>query len=74
MILIRNNYDSFVYNFRQYFGKLNKDIAVKRNNEIKIDDIKTLNPEIIVLSPGLCSPESGIYIDIVKNLKEKIPI
>lgn len=75
MILMIDNYDSFVYNLVQYFGELNEDIAVKRNDEITIDDIKTLNPEIIVLSPGPCSPnEAGICIDIVNNFKGKIPI
>ena len=61
MILMIDNYDSFVYNLVQYFGELNEDMVVKRNDEITIDDIKTLNPEIIVLSPGPCSPnEAGI--------------
>ena len=52
MILMIDNYDSSVYNLVQYFKELDEDIAVKKNNEITIDDIKTLNPEIIVLSPG----------------------
>lgn len=75
MILMIDNYDSFVYNLVQYFQELNEEIVVKRNNEISIDDIKTLNPEIIVLSPGPCSPnEAGICIEVVKNFKGKIPI
>ncbi|MGM9536021.1 MAG: anthranilate synthase component II [Intestinibacter sp.] len=75
MILMIDNYDSFVYNLVQYFKELDEDIAVKRNDEITIDDIKTLNPEIIVLSPGPCSPtEAGICIDVVNNFKGKIPI
>ena len=68
MILMIDNYDSFVYNLVQYFGELNEDMVVKRNDEITIDDIKTLNPEIIVLSPGPCSPnEAGICMDVVKH-------
>lgn len=75
MILMIDNYDSFVYNLVQYFKELDEDIVVKRNDEITIDDIKTLNPEIIVLSPGPCSPtEAGICIDVVNNFKGKIPI
>ena len=75
MILMIDNYDSFVYNLVQYFKELDEDIAVERNDEITIDDIKTLNPEIIVLSPGPCSPnEAGICIDVVNNFKGKIPI
>ncbi|MGN1033183.1 MAG: anthranilate synthase component II [Intestinibacter sp.] len=75
MILMIDNYDSFVYNLVQYFKELDEDIVVKRNDEITIDDIKTLNPEIIVLSPGPCSPnEAGICIDVVNNFKGVIPI
>lgn len=75
MILMIDNYDSFVYNLVQYFKELDEDIVVKRNDEITIDDIKTLNPEIIVLSPGPCSPtEAGICIEAVENFKGKIPI
>ncbi|GAA6310435.1 anthranilate synthase component II [Intestinibacter bartlettii] len=75
MILMIDNYDSFVYNLVQYFGELNEDMVVKRNDEITIDDIKTLNPEIIVLSPGPCSPnEAGICMDVVKHFKGVIPI
>lgn len=75
MILMIDNYDSFVYNLVQYFEELDEEIIVKRNDEITIDDIKTLNPEIIVLSPGPCSPtEAGICIEAVENFKGKIPI
>ena len=75
MILMIDNYDSFVYNLVQYFKELDEDIVVKRNDEITIDDIKTLNPEIIVLSPGPCSPtEAGICIEAVENFKGVIPI
>lgn len=75
MILMIDNYDSFVYNLVQYFKELDEDIVVKRNDEITIGDIKTLNPEIIVLSPGPCSPtEAGICIEAVENFKGKIPI
>lgn len=72
MILMIDNYDSFVYNLVQYIGELNEEIIVKRNNEITISEIEKLNPEMIVLSPGPCSPtESGICIDVVKHFKGK---
>lgn len=75
MILMIDNYDSFVYNLVQYLRQLGKDVLVKRNDEIDIEYIKKLNPKIIVLSPGPCTPnESGICRDIVKNFKGKIPI
>ena len=68
MILMIDNYDSFVYNLVHYFEELDEEIVVKRNDEITIDDIKILNPEIIVLSPGPCSPnEAGICIDDSKT-------
>ncbi|EQE36908.1 glutamine amidotransferase of anthranilate synthase/aminodeoxychorismate synthase family protein [Clostridioides difficile CD109] len=70
-----DNYDSFVYNLVQYIEELGEAVVVKRNNEIKISDIEELNPEVIVLSPGPCSPkEAGICIDIVEHFKGKKPI
>ncbi|EQE54841.1 glutamine amidotransferase of anthranilate synthase/aminodeoxychorismate synthase family protein [Clostridioides difficile P20] len=70
-----DNYDSFVYNLVQYIEELGETVVVKRNNEIKISDIEELNPEVIVLSPGPCSPkEAGICIDIVEHFKGKKPI
>ena len=75
MILMIDNYDSFVYNLVQYLEELGEAVVVKRNNEIKISDIEELNPEVIVLSPGPCSPkEAGICIDIVEHFKGKKPI
>ena len=75
MILMIDNYDSFVYNLVQYIGELGEEVLVKRNDEITIEEIKELDPEIIVLSPGPCSPkESGICIDVVNNFKGIKPI
>lgn len=75
MILMIDNYDSFVYNLVQYIEELGEIVVVKRNNEIKISDIEELNPEVIVLSPGPCSPkEAGVCIDIVNYFKGKKPI
>lgn len=75
MILMIDNYDSFVYNLVQYIEELGEIVLVKRNNEIKISDIEELNPEVIVLSPGPCSPkEAGICTDIVEYFKGKKPI
>ena len=54
MILMIDNYDSFVYNLVQYIGELGEEVLVKRNDEITIEEIKELDPEIIVLSPGPC--------------------
>ena len=75
MILLIDNYDSFVYNLYQYIGSINPDITVKRNDEITTDEIEKLNPEKIILSPGPGKPsDAGICIDLVKKFAGKIPI
>ena len=71
MILLIDNYDSFVYNIYQYAGSINPDIIVKRNDEITLTEIEKLNPERIILSPGPKKPiDAGICIDIVKNFEK----
>ena len=75
MILLIDNYDSFAYNLFQLIGEVNPDIMVYRNDKISIDEIKTLNPEAIILSPGPGKPENaGICIDVVKEFYDKVPI
>ena len=75
MILMIDNYDSFTFNIVQYLGELGADVLVKRNNEISIDEIKTLDPERIVISPGPCTPnEAGVSIEVVKNFCMHKPI
>lgn len=75
MILMIDNYDSFVYNVVQFLGELGEEILVKRNDEVTIEEITQIDPEIIILSPGPCTPkESGICIDIVKHFKGIKPI
>ena len=75
MILLIDNYDSFVYNLYQYIGSINPNIKVVRNNEITIQEIKNLNPEKIILSPGPGKPsDAGICIDVVKNFVGKISV
>ena len=75
MILVIDNYDSFTYNIVQYIGSLNPNLEVHRNDKISIDDIKKMNPDRIVISPGPGKPEdSGLSIDIVKEFGCKIPI
>ncbi|KXZ39732.1 para-aminobenzoate synthetase component 2 [Alkalithermobacter thermoalcaliphilus JW-YL-7 = DSM 7308] len=72
MILMIDNYDSFTYNLVQFLGELGEKIVVKRNNEITIEQIQDLDPNIIVISPGPCSPtEAGISIDVVNHFKGK---
>ncbi|WP_352337526.1 aminodeoxychorismate/anthranilate synthase component II [Psychrobacter sp. 16-MNA-CIBAN-0192] len=75
MILMIDNYDSFTYNIVQYFGELQQDITVWRNDQITLKDIKTLAPDIIVIGPGPCDPDrAGISLDIIDTFKGVIPI
>ncbi len=75
MLLMIDNYDSFTYNLVQYLGELGEDIRVFRNDKILIEDIETLKPDRIVISPGPCSPkEAGISINVIKHFAGKIPI
>ena len=75
MILIIDNYDSFTYNLVQYIGSLNPELEVHRNDKISIEDIKSMNPERIVISPGPGKPEdAGLSIDLVKEFGESTPI
>ncbi|MBI5417637.1 aminodeoxychorismate/anthranilate synthase component II [Candidatus Poribacteria bacterium] len=75
MILVIDNYDSFTYNLVQYLGELGANLKVVRNDKISIANIKKLNPQKIVISPGPCTPlEAGISNDIIKNFGNKISI
>lgn len=75
MILLIDNYDSFSYNLVQLIGEINPDIKVIRNDELTIDEIDSLNPEAIILSPGPGRPsDAGVCIDVVKKLGNKYKI
>lgn len=75
MLLIIDNFDSFTYNLVQYFGELGAVIEVHRNNQITLDEIKTLNPAKIVISPGPCTPnEAGISMEVICKFAGVIPI
>jgi len=64
MLLMIDNFDSFTYNLVQYFGELGEDVRVFRNNKITIDQIESLKPSRIVISPGPCTPtEAGVSVD-----------
>jgi anthranilate synthase/aminodeoxychorismate synthase-like glutamine amidotransferase len=67
MILVVDNYDSFTYNLVQYLGQAGEEVVVRRNDEIGLDEIRDLNPDGLMLSPGPCTPkESGICLDILR--------
>lgn len=75
MILMIDNYDSFTYNLVDYLKQLNRTVKVVRNDQITINEIKALDPSIIVISPGPCTPlEAGISLEIIKKLKGVYPI
>ncbi len=75
MILMIDNYDSFTYNIVQYFGELDADVKVYRNDAITLEGISKLAPERIVISPGPSSPEhAGISVDVIKAFAGKVPL
>ncbi len=75
MILLIDNYDSFSYNLYQLIGEIEPDIKVIRNDEMRIEEIRNLKPERIILSPGPGRPEdAGIIIDTVRTIGTDIPI
>lgn len=75
MILMIDNYDSFTYNIVQYFGELQQDITVWRNDQVSIDDIKALAPDAIVIGPGPCDPDrAGISLAVIDTFQGEIPI
>ncbi len=75
-ILLIDNYDSFTYNLYHYIIQAGaKNVEVKRNDQLSIDEIKKINPQAIVLSPGPCTPDdAGICLDVIKELKDQYPI
>ncbi|MTJ07185.1 aminodeoxychorismate/anthranilate synthase component II [Anabaena sp. UHCC 0253] len=81
MILVIDNYDSFTYNLVQYLGELAadfpvaNDLQVVRNDKITIDEIRTLNPDAVVISPGPGRPDdAGISLNAIAQLGDKLPI
>ena len=75
MILLLDNYDSFVHNLARYVRELGEEAAVRRNDAITLDEIAELAPSHILVSPGPCTPsESGISVEVVRRFGLTIPI
>lgn len=75
MILLIDNYDSFVHNLARYVQRLGPKTLVARNDALSIADIRRLRPEAIVISPGPCTPdEAGISLEVVRQLTGEYPI
>ena len=75
MILVIDNYDSFVYNLVQYLGEMGERLKVFRNDKLSLSDIAKLAPEKIIISPGPGRPEdAGISCSLIKEFARKVPI
>jgi anthranilate synthase/aminodeoxychorismate synthase-like glutamine amidotransferase len=75
MLLLIDNYDSFVHNLARYFERLGQETLVVRNDAIDVAGIRKLRPDAIVLSPGPCTPrEAGCSLAVVRELGEEFPI
>ncbi|EMS5382566.1 aminodeoxychorismate/anthranilate synthase component II [Neisseria gonorrhoeae] len=75
MLLFIDNYDSFTYNIVQYFAELGQEVAVRRNDDITLEEIEALNPQYLVIGPGPCSPkEAGISVEAMRHFAGRLPI
>lgn len=75
MVLVIDNYDSFVYNLVQYIGTVTSNLQVVRNRDLTVDECLGLSPSHIVLSPGPKRPEdAGILVDLIRAVPERTPI
>ncbi len=75
MILLIDNYDSFTYNLAHAMGELGADVSVRRNDAIDLEDLESLRPEKIVISPGPGRPESaGISMDVIRHWGSRVPL
>ena len=75
MLLMIHNYDSFTYNIVQYFGELDQEVKVVRNDQVTLEQIERWQPKYLVIGPGPCSPtEAGISIPAINHFAGKIPL
>ncbi|WP_033214941.1 anthranilate synthase component II [Kitasatospora phosalacinea] len=75
MIVIIDNYDSFVYNLAQYAGQLGRECRVVRNNELTAEEVLRLDPSLLLISPGPGGPQdAGISLDLIRDRGHRVPI
>ena len=75
MLLLIDNYDSFVYNLARYFVELGCEAKVVRNDAVDVAAVREVAPQAIVISPGPCTPDAaGISVDLIRELSDSIPI
>jgi len=74
-LLVIDNYDSFTYNLVQYLGELGCKLTIWRNDQFTLEEVRVLNPDAIVVSPGPCTPlEAGLSVDVVREFAPTIPM
>jgi anthranilate synthase/aminodeoxychorismate synthase-like glutamine amidotransferase len=70
-VLVIDNYDSFTYNLVQYLGELGAEVGVVRNDKATVEELRSLEPDRLVVSPGPCTPkEAGISVEAVRSFAE----
>ena len=75
MLLVIDNYDSFVFNVVRYCAELGQELRVVRNDALRLDEVVGLAPSAIILSPGPASPaEAGLSVDVVRHFSGSVPI
>lgn len=75
MILLIDNYDSFVHNLARYFVRLGQETRVVRNDEMSVEAMRQLKPQAIVISPGPCTPaEAGCSVEVIRTFHENVPV
>ncbi|MCL4261959.1 MAG: aminodeoxychorismate/anthranilate synthase component II [Anaerolineae bacterium] len=75
MIIVIDNYDSFTYNLVQYLGELGQEIQVFRNDQVTVEEVRAMQPDHIVISPGPGDPhDGGISLDLLRELGPTTPI
>ncbi|NDV88269.1 aminodeoxychorismate/anthranilate synthase component II [Aurantimonas aggregata] len=75
MILVLDNYDSFVFNVARYVERLGGELTILRNDATTVEALEALSPEAVIISPGPCSPqEAGISLELVRRLSGRLPI
>ncbi|MGZ8213151.1 MAG: anthranilate synthase component II [Methylosarcina sp.] len=74
-VVMIDNYDSFTYNLVQYLGELGADVTVVRNDQVTVEEIESLAPDKIVISPGPCTPkEAGVSVEAIHQFAGRYPI
>ena len=75
MIFILDNYDSFTFNLVQYIGETGREVVVRRNDAVSVDEVRAMNPSAVVISPGPCTPaEAGVSVSLVSGMAGTCPI